>query len=170
MGVSLGRSGALRIYYTGPQLNDQQTHSLVSIQLAHEDLLYRVARSGGRGRSLSHKRSFARPLSSQPAIVNGSRSWYGVQYHRLGLNTSQGNLEFRYFDSSLNAAAVQANVALALGMVGAAMDGRLQDDSVHRPGVLKGLLLSLVPSSRWNRLVQETVGQGPIADQLSRQR
>jgi len=161
----LGRSAALRIYYTGPRLTDPQTKNLVDIQLSHEDLLYRVANSGESGRSLMHKKKFATPLSRVASVRGGNRAWHTLNNHRLGMNTSGGRIEFRYFDSSLHAPAVQASVALALGMVGAAMDGRLQGGKEHPVRFYSGLVPKFI---RWNQLVTETVGKGPIATQLDK--
>lgn len=169
MGVSLGRSGALHIYFAGKKLSDEQTKNLINVQLGHEDLLYRVARGGGRGRRLGHKFSFAKPISTH-IINDGYKNWHALNYHRLGMNTSTGQVQFRYFDASLNAAAVQANVSLVMGMVGAAMDGRLQDVDVHRASRLGWLMRAVQDNEgRWNRFVTETVGAGPIADQLKTQ-
>lgn len=173
-GVTVGRTCAMRIYYHGP-LTAQATRNLINIQAAHEDLLYRAARGGARGRSRLHKQEFARRLNSRPhtsghwsdprrAVREGT--WQSLQQKYLGMNTFNGELEFRYFDATLHAPAIQANVALVLSMIAAAIDGRLQapDDL---PKSWWGRMCTR--SQRWNRLTEETVGKGPIEAQLSKQ-
>jgi len=94
------------------------------------------------------------------------RTWQSLHQKYLGMNTFTGTLEFRYFDASLHAPAVQANVSLVLGMVAAAVDGRLQPPGDRPPSWLHRICTR---SQRWNRLTQETVGKGPIETQLRKQ-
>lgn len=175
MGATVGRTCAMRIYYPNT-LSPQETRNLINIQSAHEDLLYRVARSGASGRSRRHKHSYARKLTSRlpafgfhhssPGRVAREGTWGSLAQKYLGMNTFTGQLEFRYLDASLNAPAVGATVALLLGMIAAAKDGRLQEPG-DRPRAFITRICTRSP--RWNRLIQETVGKGPIEEQLKRQ-
>lgn len=167
-GARTGRTGAMRIL-----VRDVQGSALVNLsgtQITHEDILYRLARGGGRGRRLGNKFKYARPLSRQ---LSGNETVdyqiRGATHNKyMGMNHSNGGeIEFRYFDSTLKAPAVQANVAMVLGMMAAANDGRLKFEGRH-PVRSFGLDF-IVGANRWNKFMRETVGDGPIQQQLKRQ-
>jgi len=164
-GARTGRTGAMRIYIR--QVDDKTLQNLVGAQVGHEDILYRLARGGGQGRWLSHKKKFAVPLTR---MVTGNEQGFNLRHPMTqkyaGVNLyNYGEVEFRYFDSTLRAPALQANVSLVLGMVGPAAEGRLAFTERH-PVRAFGFI---VGHNRWKNFMRETVGEGPIAQQLKRQ-
>lgn len=163
-----GNTGALRIYVRDSILDDRATTNLVNMHLANENILYRLGQAGGPGRSVQDKQRWSPPLS------HGSASYTGASQHDIspvqpaahwrstfsnyhwGMNAgTQGWWEFRYFDSTMNTEALQANVRLLLGMVSAAVEGRGQwaqrkdlASTYHQP----------VSRKQWNDFMNAVVG------------
>lgn len=164
-GADPGRTGALRINVH--DVPDTTLGRMVNVHLGHEDILYRLSRAGGPGRSLGHKKRFAVPLSRKLSSKDTVQKIRTVMASRhASINTStMGQLEFRYFDSTLHAPALQANVSLVLGTVAAASDGRLGEAGRHPVGRFNWF----VGANRWNHFIRETVGDGPLRTQLEQQ-
>lgn len=165
MGAGVGKTSAMRVKVR--DVSDDTLRTLVHAHQTHEDILFRLARGGGRGRSLSHKKTFAYSLREIYANGSGHELRRSLSHPYWSITTaSRGYLEFRYFDTTLKAAPMQANVALVLGLVSAAAEGRLRECAPHPPGGVFGFI---VKGSRWQNFMNETVGAGPIQEQLRRQ-
>jgi hypothetical protein len=172
-GVELGHTSAMRILVPQDRLREGDTVSnLVGLHLSYEDMLYRLGQGGWEGRALRHKVSgseaFVEPMSGVANFVQQPASkWEKSLNRRRGAMNSatEGQWEFRWFDSSLQKSAVQANVCLLLGMIGAASDGHgtFTEPHTHRE------YNNEVPRARWSSFLDATVGHGPLGQQLARQ-
>lgn len=103
---------------------------LARIMTQHEDVITRLASDPTRGTHRNNQ--YSRPLSAVPVqgfqSVSSARSWQGGRYRYLnlaGVNTQQEHStgdhpEFRLFDSTLDAGAMQAQIKLSVALTHAA--------------------------------------------------
>jgi hypothetical protein len=167
--VAIGSTAALRFMVPTSALNDEATANFIGLHLSNEDLLYRLGQNGGAGRDLTHKSSFASPPSAAVNYTAGmtAAQWQACMNRRnCGLNSyTQGWWEMRYFDSSLDTAAVQASACMVVGMAAAAIDGRAGFAEKRTTSQF----YQEVDHGRWSAFTKAVVGQGPLSDQLRTQ-
>ncbi len=164
-GASPGKTGALRIYLSRDTLGGD-TAAFMKLHSANEDILYRLGQEGGEGRSMEHKERYA--ISAARYATQANPHAY-LSSHSYGVNASQaGKWELRYFDSTLEARPVQTNLAVLLGMVKAAKEGRVPSSEM-KVFQADRHYDDKKTASRWDKFIQLSVGPGALAAQVETQ-
>lgn len=108
----------------------------------HEDVMFRLAAEPKRG---SHRNNnYATPLSEVPVDgfqdIGGARRWQGSRTRILNMggvsetDPSKSHVEFRIFDSTLDAGAMQAQIKLSVAMTNAAARISADEDKLTKRG------------------------------------
>jgi hypothetical protein len=170
-GANPGKTGALHILLPRASMDDRATGRYMRMFMAYEDILYRLGQQGEAGRGLRHKTEggFARSLVASlgtGSLPSTSRDWARrLQYHTHAINASTaGQWELRYLDSTLNPAAVHANIKLLAGMVGAAQSQ--QADWSERHEASPRNFDQPVSRARWNGLMRAAGVSPELRQQL----
>jgi hypothetical protein len=168
--IETGSTGAMRLRIPRATLDDAATTKWMALYLAHEDVLYTLAQNGGAGRDFNHKSQFAATIGSflqapEPPTVEGWSTALNSRTGGINSHHSPTDWELRFYDSSTDPAAVEANVALLAGMMAAASAGRGEAPLRHQARADK----APVSLQRWDALMRATVGSGAISEQLRQQ-
>lgn len=154
-GCEVRESAGIHVHVNASDLSARQLANVVRFVYKFEDILFRLASSGWDTIRPDATRnmwrdSFAKEISDEMARkmqkVRDSdalnRAWTGDRwagggdrYHAVNLNPywSQGTVEFRLFNTSLNIERVQAYIAIAVAIVRDARNGQARQVKTHFP-------------------------------------
>lgn len=167
--------GGIHVHIDASDLTPEQVAAVARCFVKFEDLIYRIASSGWATLRPGGMERWARPMTDQQItgmtrVKNDRqlrRAWYGAgegataghghgsRYCGINIHSwfYRGTIEFRVFNTSLNAERVQAYIALCMALVQDARNGKRR--SVNKAYRLGGMAAGTTdPKNAYHRLQQ----------------